>query len=314
MRTRAGTDIGAALRAPSIDPPSAGEGTWLDTRLSERDYQRVAKFVEEQAGIRLGESKRVMVEARLRKRLRALDLSSFAAYCDVALAPGVDNEESIHLIDQLTTNKTDFFREPGHFDYLVQRAIPTMMREHGVGLDHPLRVWSAACSTGEEPYTLAMLLSEVAAQKPGFRFEIHASDLSTEVLAHALRGVYEEERIAPVPKHLRAKHLLQSKDRDKRLVRVASGTRDMVQFRRLNLIDGAYPFREPFDVIFCRNVFIYFDRTTQERILGRFHRHLRSEGYLFLGHSEAITSQGLPFKPVAPTTYRATRNTGGLQS
>jgi chemotaxis protein methyltransferase CheR len=296
--------VGLRANASSKADP-AGREPWAGAQISDRDFRRLAKYVEERTGIQLNNSKKVMVETRLRRRLRDLSLTSFADYCDLALANGGEGEEATRLIDQMTTNKTDFFREPGHFEYLVKEALPTLARERGSGHDRPFRVWSAACSTGEEPYTLAMILSDVAAQRPGFRFEIHASDISTEVLAHARRAIYEAERIEPVPRRLRATHLLQSKDRSRGLVRIAPATREMVQFRRQNLVDSAYPFREPLDAIFCRNVFIYFDRATQEQILNRFCRVLAPGGYVFLGHSEAINGHDVPLKAVAPTTYRA---------
>ena len=282
--------------------PNLGRAPWFDARLSPRDFQRIGAFVEAHTGIRMPEAKRTMVESRLRSRLRDLGLKSYTDYCDHALSG--DEEELVKLVDQVTTNKTDFFREPAHFDYLVQHACPTLSRERGAGFVRDLTVWSAACSSGEEPYTLAMVLSELAITQPGFHFTILATDICTSVLEHAERAIYAEDRVDPVPPRLRARYLLQSRDRERKLVRIAPELRERVTFRRLNLMEDRYPLREPVDIIFCRNVFIYFERKTQEQILNRFVRHLAPGGYVFLGHSEAINGHDVPLKAVAPTTYR----------
>ena len=275
---------------------------WFDAALTQREFQRLSAIIHDHVGICLPAAKQTMLESRLKPRLRALELGSFAEYCELIFAAGPDEPEFVEMINQVTTNKTDFFREPGHFDYLRQHALPTLLREHGAGRDRELVVWSAACSTGEEPYTLAMVLAEVQGAARGF--QVLATDISTEVLEHAKRGVYDVERVAPVPPALRARYLLQSKDRAQGLVRVAPPLRATVHFRRQNLMDERYVVRAPVDVIFCRNVFIYFDRATQERILKRFCALLVPGGYLFLGHSEAINGLDLPLDQVAPTTYR----------
>jgi chemotaxis protein methyltransferase CheR len=295
----------SSRRATEAEGAQAGRPPWFDAHLSPRDFQRIGAFIEANIGIRMPEAKRTMVEARLRSRLRDLGLSSFSEYCDRALAGGDAEGELVHLVDQVTTNKTDFFREPGHFDYLAQQAWPTLVRERGAGVERELTVWSAACSSGEEPYTLAMVLSEVALAHPGWRFQILATDICTQVLAQAQRAIYAVDRIAPIPPRMRERYLLQSRDPEQKLVRIAPALRGRVRFRQLNLMDQSYGIREPVDVIFCRNVFIYFDRCTQERILNHFCRHLAPGGYVFLGHSEAINGHDVPLRAVAPTTYRA---------
>jgi chemotaxis protein methyltransferase CheR len=290
----------------SVEPegPPSERPPWFDAHLSARDFQRLGAYIESHTGIRMPEGKRVMVEARLRPRLRELGLKSFTEYCARAFSGVADEGELVQLVDQVTTNKTDFFREPGHFDYLAQQAWPTLFRERGAGMDRELVVWSAACSSGEEPYTLAMVLSEIATAHPGFRFKVLATDICTSVLAQAQRAIYPVDRIAPIPRRLRERYLLQSRDPAQQLVRIVPSLRNAVRFRRLNLLDPDYGVREPVDVIFCRNVFIYFDRKTQERILNHFCRHLAPGGYVFLGHSEAINGHDVPLRAVAPTTYR----------
>jgi chemotaxis protein methyltransferase CheR len=274
-----------------------------DEHLSQRDFSRLSSFIHGYAGIQLPPAKTVMLESRVRKRIRALRLSGYAEYCDYVLGPG-QAEETVHLIDAVTTNKTDFFREPQHFQYLVERALPTLMREYGAGQSRTCMVWSAGCSSGEEPYTLAMVLAEFAERYRPFASMVLGTDICTEVLEHARRAIYTEASIAPVPPHLLKKYILRSKDRSRGLVRIAPFLRNCVRFRRLNFLDGDFAVREPIDIIFCRNVFIYFDRRTQEQILNRFARHLTPGGFVFLGHSETINGMDVPLVQVAPTIYR----------
>jgi chemotaxis protein methyltransferase CheR len=209
-------------------------------------------------------------------------------------------KEIVPLIDVVTTNKTDFFREPQHFDFLAGKALPEMAARNG----NQLLIWSAGCSTGEEPYTLAMVLSEYAETHPGFRFRILATDISTAVLAKAEKGVYTEEVISPVPAALKRKYFMRSRDRDSNRVRVVPELRQLVEFRRLNFMEDDYGLAEKADAIFCRNVIIYFDRPTQERILNKLSHHLVPRGYMFVGHAETLHDMNLPLAPVAPALYR----------
>jgi len=202
----------------------------------------------------------------------------------------------------VTTNKTDFFREPKHFDFLVAQALPELTGQNAYG--RPLVVWSAGCSTGEEPYTLAIVLSEYALTHPGFRFKILATDISTTVLARAERGVYSDEVVAPVATPLKRKYFMRGREPGSSRVRVVPELRRLIEFRRLNFMDADYGLSERADAIFCRNVIIYFDRPTQERILGKLTRHLVPRGYLFVGHAETLHDMHLPLTPVAPALYR----------
>jgi chemotaxis protein methyltransferase CheR len=213
-----------------------------------------------------------------------------------------EEEEVVHLLDAVSTNKTDFFREPDHFDFLARKALPELVEGNGRG--RPLLIWSAGCSTGEEPYTLAMVLDQWGAAKAGFRYRILATDLSTAVLARAERGVYAEEVARPVPADWRRKYFLRSRDRSSNLLRVAPELRRLVEFRRLNFMEARFDLAQKADVIFCRNVLIYFDRPTQERILGKLAGELVPGGYAFVGHSETLHDMDLPLKPVAPAVYR----------
>jgi len=275
--------------------------------LSTRDFSRLSSFVYEEAGIRLGPEKRTMLEARLRRRLRSLKLDSYRRYCDYLFTPEGRSEEIVAFLDVVTTNKTDFFREPGHFTFLAERALPEMAaRAEG----RPLLVWSAGCSSGEEPYTLAMVLSEVAEAHPGFRFRILATDISTQVLEKAQRGIYTTGNVEPVPPKLRPKYLMRSRDRGSDQVRIVPELRRLVEFRRLNFMDADYGMAEQADAIFCRNVLIYFDRATQEAILRRLTRQLAPQGYLFVGHSETLHDMHLPVTAIGPALYRKSHGQG----
>jgi chemotaxis protein methyltransferase CheR len=273
--------------------------------LGETDFRRLAEFIYREAGISLAPAKRVMVETRLRKRLEALGIGSFHAYCEFVLGPQ-GGEEWTPLLDRITTNKTDFFREPGHFSVLTGTALPAMAALYQSGTRQPLTVWSAGCSSGEEPYTLAMVLSEYAAAQSGgrYRFAITATDLSTRVLEKAQQAVYATELVDPVPPALRHKYLLRSRDPARQVVRICPELRALVTFRRLNFMESRFSFDTPFDAIFCRNVMIYFDKPTQETLVNRFASHLRPGGYLFVGHSETLNGLRTPFQPVSPAVYR----------
>lgn len=267
--------------------------------LSVREFTRLKDLIYNHCGIKITDAKRTMLEARLRKRLRSLGLPSFGQYCDYLFShEGMEREMTL-MIDQVTTNKTDFFREPGHFEHLVQKVLPELTR-----LRRRVMVWSAGCSTGEEPYTLAMVLTDFAETHRSMDFTVLATDISTRVLEKAKLAVYDEETIAPVPPDMKRKYLLRSKDTTQRRYRVSPELREHVKFRQLNFMDGDFGFREEIDVIFCRNVIIYFDKPTQERLLGKFCRCLSPRGYLFMGHSETLFGMNLPLSQMAPTVYR----------
>ncbi len=276
----------------------------LTAVMSEKDFRRLSEFIHSECGIKMPPSKKTMLEARLLKRLRNLGIRSFTEYCDYIFSPEGTERELIHMIDMVTTNKTDFFREPSHFDYLTQKALPELIRISDAGIRTRLMVWSAGCSTGEEPYTLAIVLSEFAHEYSGFNFSILATDISTRVLEKAKTGIYEQDRIESISINLKQNYFLRGKDKNKGLVRIAPELRNMVRFRRLNFMDDDFGFRERMDIIFCRNVIIYFDRPTQEMLITRFCRHLAPGGYVFMGHSEALHGLNIPLYQVAPTIYR----------
>lgn len=268
-------------------------------QLRARDFERFSEFIHGECGIKMPPNKKTMLEARLQKRLRALSMADFDQYCAYVFSAEGLATELPHLLDVVTTNTTDFFREPKHFELLNNELLP---RWHARNPGQRLSLWSAGCSTGEEPYTLAMVLSEYQARHQDFTFSILATDLSTRVLEHALRAVYTEDKFAKVPLRFQSTYFMRSKDRSKRLVRVVPELRGLVSFRRLNFMEE-FNFREQKDIIFCRNVMIYFDRPTQERLLSKFCRHLRRGGHIFIGHSESLAGMQLPLRQLAPTVY-----------
>jgi len=272
--------------------------------LSDDELHSLSRFIQGECGIKMPPSKRVMLESRLRKRLRALGINTFKNYCKYLFSEEGQNSELTHCIDAITTNKTDFFREPTQFDYLASQALPALIKSGEIGFKSRFTVWSAGCSTGEEPYTLAMVLAEFAETMPSFDFKVLATDISTQVLDKAKLGVYTQESVSSVPEALKLKYLLRSKDSRKGLVRIVPRLRERVMFGRLNFMENHFYVREKVNIIFCRNVIIYFDRSTQETLMNKFCRYLMPRGYLFLGHSETLHSMDVPLVSVAPTIYR----------
>lgn len=275
--------------------------------LSDKDFRLLSGFIEEEVGIKMPASKRSLLESRLGKRLRVLKMGSFSEYTSYLFSPEGEAKELVHMIDLVTTNKTDFLRESPHFEFLLNTALTELARTLGAGVVRPLMVWSAGSSTGEEPYTLAMVLSEFARMYPGLKYDfaILGTDISTRVLEIACRGIYPEDRVAPVPMELRQRYMLRSRDRSKGEVRMSRSIRSKVRFRRLNFMDE-FRFREPMDVIFCRNVTIYFSREVRDELFRKLCRFLVVGGYMCIGHSETLSGVDLPLEKIAPAVYRRT--------
>jgi len=268
-----------------------------------KDFRRLGELIHNVSGIKVSDPKKTMIESRLQRRLKKLGMQSIQEYLEYLFSPDGMQDELINMIDEVTTNKTDFFREPGHFDFLTKHALPEMIEAHSEEIHKRLTIWSAGCSSGEEPYTLAMVLSEFASQRR-FSFLILATDISKSMLEKAALAIYDAERIAPVPVDLQKKYLLRGKDRTQKRFRVVPELRQLVKFRVLNFMDSDFGFREPIDIIFCRNVIIYFDKKTQEELLRKFCNSLTSRGYIFMGHSETLFGMDLPLVQVAPRFYR----------
>lgn len=270
--------------------------------LTQANFSRLARFVYEYCGILITEKKRTMLDGRLRRRMRALNIADVNAYCRYLFDETNDNVEAeiTHFIDAITTNKTDFFRENSHFEYLRAQILPQLSN----GTHKQMRVWCAASSVGAEPYTLAMVLEEFCQRRSDIGYSITASDISTDVLGKAVNGRYPIGMIDPIPEDMRRKYVLLPRNPPIQEFRIVPHLRSKIAFRQLNLMDARYPFDQMFDVIFCRNTLIYFDRDTQAGVLRRLCDNLRKGGYLVLGHSESISGIGLPLKTVANTIFR----------
>lgn len=274
-----------------------------DIRLNDREFNCLATFIRESLGIKMPPSKRTMLEVRLASRVRTLGMRSFDEYCALVFNSKDASGELTKLVDAVTTNKTEFFREKEHFDWLTSRVLGEMVnRDPDLGQTRPMRVWSAGCSSGEEPYTLSMVLAEYAARTRAFSFEVVATDVSSRMLEAARKAVYREASILPVPRAMLRRYFLRSKDRSRDLVRVAPALRRQVRFAKLNLLEP-FGFESPFDAVFCRNVLIYFDRNTQTEVLRRMCATLSEGGYLFVGHSETLHGMHLPLRQMAPSVY-----------
>lgn len=272
--------------------------------LTGKDFKRLALFIHERLGIKVPDFKRSMVESRLRKRLNVLGMKSYTQYCDFLFSGQGMDQELAEFTDVITTNKTDFFREPHHFKFIQEKALPDLIERTQAGMTRKLMAWSCACSRGDEPYTLAMVLSNYGETFKRFDFSILATDISTRMLETAVKGIYDESIVDPVPLEYKKKYLLKSKDRTRQVVRIKPELRKKINFHRLNLMDSNFGLNHPMDILFCRNVIIYFDKPTTEKLIVKLCDNLIPGGYLFMGHSELLDINRYPLVPVAPTIYQ----------
>ncbi len=275
---------------------------WTPPRpMTEKEFKELGTFIQTEFGIKMPPGKKSMLESRLNKRLRSLGMTSYKQYKDYLFSLKGLEIEMPHLMDAVTTNKTEFFREDKHFEVLAQEVLPAWFAERGRG--KPFMVWSAGCSTGEEVYSLAMVLAEFGASHRGFDFEILGTDISQEVLHKANRAVYPERLSQGIPQNLCKKYLMRSTDRSQGLIRIVPELRSKVAFRELNLIED-FSFREKMDVVFCRNVVIYFERRVQEILFQKLCSCIAKGGFLFIGHSESLSGMDLPLEQSRPTVFR----------
>lgn len=268
--------------------------------LEDKEYMRLSSFIMSQFGIKLPPNKKTLLQCRLQKRLKTLQHASFKEYVDYVFSTKGQSEEVSNMIDAVSTNKTDFFREPVHFDFLMNQGIKAYMDNSG---KNRLSIWSAGCSSGEEPYTIAMVMKEYAADNNYFDFNILATDIADSVLEHAINGIYQEEKTQIIPFEYKKKYLLRGKNGQEHKIRICQEIRNKIEFKKYNLLTTDYSSLGKFDIIFCRNVLIYFERDVQYRILKQFSKLLNKGGYLFLGHSESITGFTLPLEHIKPTIF-----------
>lgn len=283
-------------------PPSAL--AVFRAEMGNEEFQRFSELIHTEFGIKMPPSKKVLLQSRFQKRLRALGLHSYREYCDYVFSPEGREAERLQLIDVVTTNTTHFFREPKHWDIMNNSILPTLWKR-GIGRSLPLRIWSAGCSSGEEPYTLAMILSEFQCQNPGFDFSILATDISNDILQKAMRAVYPMDKADEIPMPMKRKYVLKSKDKINPRIRIDTPLRQKVSFKRLNFM-GDFTLADKQDIIFCRNVVIYFDRDTQVTLFQKLCDNLKPNGYLFIGHSESLSGMPLPLTQVEPTVFQKT--------
>jgi chemotaxis protein methyltransferase CheR len=288
----------------------AVENVSIHGALSDQHYQMISNFIETRVGIRLPPNKRSMVEGRLRKRLKALDLMDIEEYCDLLFKDGSLDGEVTHLIDCMTTNKTDFFREPAHFNILRDNILPDLVALEKGGRSRNFKIWSAASSIGAEAFTIAMVMDQaIRSTYPRATYSILGTDISTDVLKQANRAIYPTDMVTPVPSDFRARYCMVARDPVRKEIRIAPELRRNVKFRHLNLMDKSYPVERDFDVIFCRNILIYFSREVQHQVVQHLVSHLRTGGYLILGHSESMAGGDQPeLSQAYPTVFRKKMN------
>ncbi|MCG8427680.1 MAG: protein-glutamate O-methyltransferase [Chromatiales bacterium] len=267
---------------------------------TQRDFDFLRTVANQRTGIVVTDEKFDMFYSRLSRRVRALGLKSFSQYCDVIRTEQDDNEV-LELVNAITTNLTSFFRENHHFEYLANTLIPHLLERNAAS--RTIRIWSAGCSTGEEPYSLAMTLKESV--PTDWKIELLATDIDSNVLAKAASGIYQLERVSGIPKTRLRRWFVKGKGKQAGYVRLKPEVRNMIKFGQLNLMEG-WSMDAKFDVIFCRNVIIYFDKTSKTQLVNRYADSLTGDGHLFIGHSESLFKVTERFHLIGNTIYQRT--------
>jgi chemotaxis protein methyltransferase CheR len=288
-----------ALPATAASIPSQDE-PGREFAFSDNDFQTIVQLVRDRSGIALGGSKRDLVYGRLGRRLRALGCSSFNEYLALLDGPASDDEQ-VAMVNAITTNLTGFFRERHHFETLANDTLPGLMKSPSQG--RRLRIWSAGCSSGEEPYTIAMIVLRTLVTTTQWDALILATDIDTNMIATCQAGRYDTAKAEAIPPDLRRRYVSQI---DENTVEMSPALKQIIRFRPLNLLQH-WPMTGKFDVIFCRNVVIYFEKDTQRVLFDRYADLLKPEGWLFIGHSESLFRVSDRFRHVGGTTYRKVR-------
>ncbi len=274
--------------------------------LQDPEFNYLKDLIYEKTGISLAPHKKIMLQSRLNIRLRINQIPNFQEYVKkLKTDKAFFSSEILEIINRVTTNKTDFFRENHHFEYLSKTFLPAFEERKKILPHKTLRIWSSACSTGEEPYSIAITVSEYFFGKPGWDIKIYASDIDTNVLAIAEKGVYKEDRVNTLnPDILRKHFLLKTNPDGSKEYSVKPNLKSMITFKKINLLDSTYPFVEKLDVIFCRNVIIYFDKPTQKKLFANMEKYLDDNGLLVIGHSETLFGISDAFKFIGHTIYQ----------
>lgn len=264
-------------------------------QLTESDFEYFRNVVYQESGIKLSDMKKALMQSRIMRRLRYLRLPNYESYKEY-LQTNYD-EEIVHFVNAVTTNKTDFFRENQHFEFLSETVLPEKVNKKQI------RIWSAGCSTGEEPYSIAITLKEFLKDK-SIDAKILATDIDTTVLEHAYRGIYKYETVQNIKPDILKKYFYRGSGDNEGMFKVKDSVKELVTFKRLNLQMDKYPMKKKFDIIFCRNVIIYFDKETQRKLFNKYYDYLDNDGYLFIGHSENLSGVTEKFKHLGRTIYR----------
>lgn len=270
--------------------------------LSKKEFDLFRKLIYEKSGISLNNGKQELVRTRLSKRLRNLNINTFKEYYRL-VSEQSNNNELLYMLDAISTNQTSFFREPGHFTFLNETALPHILKEKVKARDKTFRIWSAGCSTGEEPCSIAITLFEFIENHPEYDIKILATDISIEVLNIAKKGIYEKSKFENVPIFTLKKYFLRGEKKWTGHYKFKPEPSRIIHFKHFNLMENHFPFSSLFDIIFCRNVMIYFDKETQEALVSKYYSILKQGCYFFIGHSESLTGIKHQFKYVQPTIY-----------
>lgn len=285
-------------QGPPCENPLKEMGSEGHLSLRDDVFRLFQNLIYNTAGIRLGSQKKGLLASRLLRRLKKTGIDSFQEYYRKVKE---DSDELVEMLNCISTNTTHFFRENHHFEYFKNKVIPELLRIKSS--EKTIRIWSAGCSTGEEPYSIAISICEALNDMRGWDIKVLATDISTKVLDAAKNGIYEYEAVSDTSDSIVRRYFLKGSGENVGKIKVRDFLKDIVKFRRLNLKDEAYPFKKGVDVIFCRNVMIYFDENMKQHVITMFHKHLSENGHLFLGHSETMFG-GNGFKPVFITVYK----------
>lgn len=272
----------------------------IANNLSDQEFYMLSKFIEENTGIKMPYSKKIMLQARLLKRLKALNINDFSTYIKYLFSPEGLSNETIHFFDVISTNKTDFFREIEHFRYLEKHIQELLVTKNNLFL----KVWSAGCSSGEEPYSIAITLNEISEKFKSFNYTIVATDISTRMLNIAKKGIYTYEKVRNIPIELLKKYFLKGVNKEEGNVKIKPELQLKITFKHQNLLNEKIDLDIlNYDIIFCRNVLIYFNKETQKKVLENLCKQLKKGGILFIGYSESIIGLPLPLKHLQPSIY-----------
>ena len=272
--------------------------------LSDKEFELFRGLIYKTSGISLALSKKELVKARLSKRLTKTGIGTFEQYYKFVTKHDKNGEELVHLLDSISTNKTDFFREAKHFDFLNTKLLPDLIQKKEKVKNKTIRVWCAASSSGEEPYTLAITILNHINPNDGWNIKILATDISTKILQRAIRGIYTIDSLKGISPAIVSAHFKRVVIDKSNCFQAKDHLKKIITFRRFNLMTPNFPFRNPFDFIFCRNVMIYFDTDTQHKLILKFYNCLPKDGYLFIGHSETLARKTHGFKYTQPAVYQ----------